>query len=129
MINWLGQMLEVGDAVYRGAREGNGSTYKVGFVSKLNEDTQKVTVTWLYEPGNKWIKEDVHQLRLVTQTVPCPVRTGYKLPSVGTSNVNTLVQIDWSVVGWVEEQMNLSAEEYGFVSDHYRPWPVDLTRP
>ena len=45
--NWLGQELTVGSKVYRGARDGNTSSFKVGVVTKL----APFTVNWLFEPG------------------------------------------------------------------------------
>ena len=47
--NWLGQELTVGSKVYRGARDGNTSSFKVGVVTKL----EPFTVNWLFEPGWK----------------------------------------------------------------------------
>lgn len=47
--NWLGQDITAGDFVYRGAREGNSSSFKVGRVVRVNTASDKVTVEWAAE--------------------------------------------------------------------------------
>ena len=48
MYNWLGQEVKLGSVVGRGARIGNGSEFKIGVVTELFEDEQKVRVEWKY---------------------------------------------------------------------------------
>lgn len=55
MHNWLGQEINVGDYVYRGARDGNSSTFKIGRV--VDERNDKVRVHWLFEDGWKVIRD------------------------------------------------------------------------
>ena len=55
MQNWLGQEINVGDYVYRGARDGNSSTFKIGLVVAERDD--KVRVLWLFEDGWKVIRD------------------------------------------------------------------------
>jgi hypothetical protein len=50
MKNWLGQRIKVGDVVWRGARDGNTSSFKVGRV--IESENDRVRVHWLYE--NLW---------------------------------------------------------------------------
>lgn len=45
LTNWLGQEIRVGSWVYRGGRDGNTSSFKVGQVTKLH-DNGKVTVQY-----------------------------------------------------------------------------------
>ena len=49
MINWLGQEIKVGDIVYRGARDGDSSSFKIGTVIKVYPDKQKARVEWSVE--------------------------------------------------------------------------------
>ena len=56
--NWLGQELTVGSKVYRGARDGNASSFKVGVVTKL----APFTVNWLFEP--KWYNQPGSAIRV-----------------------------------------------------------------
>lgn len=45
--NWLGQLISVGDTVYRGAREGDGSEFRVGVVTGFSRGkTLRVRVQW-----------------------------------------------------------------------------------
>jgi hypothetical protein len=50
MYNWLGQKIEVGTVVGRGARDGNTSTFKVGVVTGLDEKKQTARVAWKLTP-------------------------------------------------------------------------------
>jgi hypothetical protein len=72
LTNWLGQELRVGDWVYRGARRGNFSSFKIGIITKI--DNTIVTVNWRAEPGGGG---------------------GWKpLDSTSRSDYNTLVRLD-----------------------------------
>lgn len=83
--NWLGQKLHVGDHVYRGARDGNSSSFKVGVVTKLD----KFTVNWLYEPDGMW------QGPRGDQKWVSYIR---KMDSVGRPDPDSCVLVDpWSV--------------------------------
>lgn len=48
MRNWIGQEIEVGSVVGRGARCGNTSDFKIGIVMKLVPDKFKATVEWKF---------------------------------------------------------------------------------
>jgi hypothetical protein len=50
--NWLGQTLDVGSPVYRGARQGNSSEYKVGIIESISNG--KARVAWKFELGILW---------------------------------------------------------------------------
>ncbi|WNN94684.1 hypothetical protein SEA_PHREDRICK_104 [Streptomyces phage Phredrick] len=58
MLNWLGQDVKVGSVVFRGARQGNTSSHKIGVVESINEETRKARVAWKYECGGQWIRPD-----------------------------------------------------------------------
>lgn len=87
MRNWLGQQIEVGTTVYRGARQGNGSEYKVGVVESLNEDKGTAKVHWQYEPhGYFWRKDAVGNNERI--------RAIGTMDSHGSPDINSLVVID-----------------------------------
>lgn len=50
MKNWIGQEIEVGSVVWRGARSGNTSSFKVGRVIEYKPG-DRPRVHWLYEQG------------------------------------------------------------------------------
>jgi hypothetical protein len=51
-VNWLGQTLEVGSYVYRGARDGNSSAFKIGIITKItSEKNGKARVKWIATYG------------------------------------------------------------------------------
>jgi hypothetical protein len=92
-VNWLGQTIKVGSLVYRGAREGNTSSYKVGIVEKITERQQSgygsdyiARVNWRFAPG-LWFKGQGFGSEKVV----------YSQNTYGSPDLNTVVLIDDSV--------------------------------
>ena len=52
MKNWLEQEIDVDTVVYRGAREFDSSSFKVGRVLKVDPAKRTVRVHWLFRPGS-----------------------------------------------------------------------------
>jgi hypothetical protein len=48
MRNWIGQDIQPGDTVYRGARDRNLSSFRLGTVVSLNEAQESVRVHWKF---------------------------------------------------------------------------------
>lgn len=89
-VNWLGQEIRVGSRVYRGAREGNSSSFKVGVVEKITESekygfssTYRARVNWRFAPG-LWFRGHGYQSEEVV----------YRQNTYGSPDLNTLVLID-----------------------------------
>lgn len=76
--NWLGDEFKVGDWVYRGARQGNSSEYKVGEVTKV--DDKGVQVHWRYAPTYVWSGDYTDAVRIA-----------HGLDNKGRPDVNSLV--------------------------------------
>lgn len=90
MRNWLGQDIQVGSVVYRGARAGNTSSFSVGVVSRLDEDKGKVRVDWKYGPSNYiWRKRNPTD-RAEWLDVGIPGR----LQGSGSPGIDSVVLID-----------------------------------
>lgn len=92
-VNWLGETIRVGDHVYRGARQGNASTFKVGTVEKITRRTQPnfssdyvVRVNWRFSPG-LWL------------SIPGEDRVSnvYRHNTYGNPDLNTLVLVSKEV--------------------------------
>jgi hypothetical protein len=98
MRNWLGQEINVGGYVYRGARQGDSSEYKIGIVTKVTESTRKVTVKWFARPSSISLYGD--QGKVIKVGV-----VGY-VDSSGTSDIDTMI----SVPPEVAEFARVSAE-------------------
>ncbi|ASR85261.1 hypothetical protein I5H06_gp43 [Mycobacterium phage SirPhilip] len=49
--NWAGQQIEPGAVVWRGARDGNLSSFKIGVVEAIGVDPNKARVRWVAEAG------------------------------------------------------------------------------
>lgn len=88
MRNWLGQDINVGDLVYRGARNGNSSEFKIGEVTRTT-DMGVVRVHWLFKQTSKWVAVNNNNvLRYYSKSID----------SSGSPNINSLVKIDRSVL-------------------------------
>jgi len=83
--NWLGQNIEVGSYVYRGARSGNTSSFKIGVVAKIKGD--KVTVKW----GAEAPYSDVNYVWFNNQRIDLEIPALWSAGGNGTSHKNTLV--------------------------------------
>lgn len=87
--NWLSQPLQVGTPVYRGARDGNSSSFKVGRIVKVDDVKNTVRVHWLYEQGGLyWYHNEVLPIEDFGGFEP--VR---RLDSQGSPDINSLCVI------------------------------------
>lgn len=87
--NWIGQEIEVNSIVWRGARNGNSSSFKIGQVMSVNPVAGSARVRWLFEPRSDW---------LVREYIPAVRWENLKrvrhIESKGSPNVNSLVVIN-----------------------------------
>ena len=99
MLNWLGQDVKAGSVVFRGARQGNSSSHKIGVVEYVNEETRKVRVAWKYECGGDWIRPE--------QEKPYFFEAPYKLSdkSKGTCDVGPLVVLPYGMLQSAENMI------------------------
>ena len=97
MRNWTGQHFKVGDKVWRGAREGNTSSYKIGTITKLMPEKGKVTVRWL-SGGHGW-----------------------RLDSTGSPSIGSITLFDEKQFAYVEQVLAAkdAAVESGVAKNHY----------
>lgn len=111
--NWLGQDIEVGSVVGRGARAGNTSDFKIGVVTKVSPDKEKVSVAWKYESARagRWVDTG----KMNWQGRPsqnyeafgyCP----YKIDSVGHPSIEGVFLLSQSDLD-VAEKMHALYEE------------------
>lgn len=84
MKNSWGQELEIGSVVYRGARLGNGSEYKLGVVCNIKNG--KATVEWKYTANSRWINVD-------GELVVVPYLYEHRA-SKGTPSIESLIVVD-----------------------------------
>ena len=88
MRNWLGQDIQVGSIVYRGARAGNTSEYKVGVVESLDEDKGKARVHWRFDPYSYFWRTDPAGNR---ERIKSAVG---RMDGRGSPDINSLVVLD-----------------------------------
>lgn len=98
MRNWLGQDILPGSVVYRGAREGNSSSYKVGVVESIKDG--KARVHWQYEPGWAW-RRTAAGVNERVYDVPNTMN------SKGNPAVDSLILMDEIVMSRLEEACKL----------------------
>lgn len=103
MRNWLGQEILPGSVVYRGAREGNSSSFKVGVVRTVNEDKRTARVDWKFRPGGYWYRTDAagNNERLTSGVT--------QVEGAGSPDINSLVLIDVNLE-ILEAKYNLAKE-------------------
>ncbi|QNN99199.1 hypothetical protein SEA_FAUST_102 [Streptomyces phage Faust] len=87
MFNSWGQRLEEGSVVYRGARQGNSSEYKVGVVESLKPG-KNPRIKWRFEATVRWIRIDGEQV-----LVPCI----WSMNSAGSPSIDGLVVVDFDL--------------------------------
>lgn len=100
MKNWLGQEIKVGDVVYRGARDGNSSSYKIGVVQKVGTDVARVK--WIAAAGSRWVGHRTNDKGSIT--VP------RRVDSSGSPSIDSLVVLDRSVLDGVESVLDRLAD-------------------
>lgn len=110
MNNWIGQNIDVGSVVWRGARQGNTSSFKVGQVERVNEQKGVARVRWLFEPGYSWRYSRLDQAD--KDRLPNVRRT----ESVGSPSIDTLVVIDLDL-----EELGYKADELKMLLDSLPP--------
>lgn len=84
--NWLGQEIVPGVVVYRGARDGNYSSYKIGVVESVDPAKSTARVAWKFEPGRVWRK--VNGQNEYLRNVPA------QMDSKGSPSIDSLIVID-----------------------------------
>lgn len=102
MFNSWGQELKVDDVVYRGARQGNSSEYKVGVVESLKPG-KPPRIKWMFESSTKWIRVDGTQ-------VSVPSIFKMRRPSAGSPSIDSLVVVDFDI-----KELERRAQFYGSV--------------
>lgn len=88
MKNSWGQELKVGSVIYRGARKGNSSEYKVGVVESIKND--KPRVKWLFQSYTRWVRID-------GELVSIPYAHKFGKGSSGSPSVDGLVVVDFDL--------------------------------
>lgn len=95
MKNWVGQEIMPGDLVYRGARKGDSSEFKIGKVKSIDYSMRTAKVNWLWKPAVIHNKADrSHEWGVV------------KIDSTGTSTIDSMVLMSDNI----EDGLNYSVE-------------------
>lgn len=88
MRNWAGQQIEPRTVVWRGARDGNLSSFKIGVVVKLDDAKGNARVRWLFEHRHMYAPPPIGSLKWQPVDEPRPIDT------TSTCTVQSLCVID-----------------------------------
>lgn len=131
MLNWLGQDIQPGDIVYRGARQGDGSSFRVGEVKKINEESRKVTVKWTWEGSTLSVchaPSTADYREKYESTYTLPGGTENEFPSAGSPTIDSVIKIDPSVLDFLKKQAQLikAARHYRIKPDDFEKFRTDF---
>ena len=104
MKNWLGQEIEAGCVVYRGARQGDSSSFRIGVVELVREKgTARVKWLWTNSSQGIWRRRQYEYSYMDPEhyVVPGPAQYRY---GKGSVDVNTLVKVDDSMLEYLEKR-------------------------
>ena len=102
MRNWAGQEIKPGVTVWRGARDGNTSSFKIGTVVGVNEDKGVAKVNWLFEEvWNYWPEQYLNKREYENL-----IRV-QRMDSTGSPSIDTLAVIDIDL-----EELGRHADEW-----------------
>ena len=93
MINWRGQSVKEGDIVYRGARERDSSSFRIGRVRKVNPEKQVVTVLWLFEQSTDWENKTYKTIPRIMKTWRYNNGDTYYSKSISTCGIDTVFKV------------------------------------
>lgn len=88
MRNWAGQQIEPRAVVWRGARDGNTSSFKIGIVEKIDEGKGNARVRWLFEHRHMYATPPIGSLKWQAVNGPRPIDT------TSTCTVQALCVVD-----------------------------------
>lgn len=105
MKNWLGQDIREGDVVYRGARQGDTSSFRIGIVDLVREDKGTARIEWKWVGSTTGVYNRIKYTRFYddpdSYTVPGPhAYSGGK----GTSSVDTLVRMEPEMLDYLNKR-------------------------
>lgn len=128
MKNWLGQEILKGDVVYRGARDGDSSSFRIGVVDLVRHEkgTARVEWRWVGSTSGVWDARnyDTHWEDPNRYSVSGPDKySGGK----GTSDVNTLVKMDSGMLEYLNKRSALieAARERGISEADFEQFAED----
>lgn len=102
MKNWMQQDIVPGMTVYRGARDGTTSSFKIGVVESVSG--QKARVAWLFSAGWKWI--NIAGEKRLFNTPSRPYNFNKNKPNKGNPGIDSLVPV---VVDLIELERQMEA--------------------
>lgn len=105
--NWAGMTMLVGDYVWRGARDGNTSTFKIGQIESIKDG--KPRVSWKYTQRGLWGGRELPPIAPEVGGRNWGLDLVVRLDSKGSPDTDSLVPIERQYV-WEAERRAQAAE-------------------
>lgn len=105
--NWAGMTMLVGDYVWRGARSGNSSEFKIGQIESIKDG--KPRVNWKYTQSGLWGGRALPPIAVAIGGRHWGLDLVRRLDSKGSPDVDSLVRIERAYV-WEVERRAQAAE-------------------
>ena len=128
MKNWLGHDIQVGTVVFRGGRQGDSSSFRVGIVDDFDTSKDRqARVTWLWESGWRtiWFGEsawerDKRNYRVRGPNKSTTARTRYE--------INDLVKLEDGMLEYLERRDKLctAAKHYQIERENFAKFEQDF---
>lgn len=128
MKNWLGHDIVVGAVVFRGGRQGDSSSFRVGVVDDLDTSKDReARVDWKFEAGWRtiWFGEsswerDSRNYRVRGPHKSSTQRTRYE--------INDLVRLDDGLIDYLTQRDKLctAAQHYGILREDFKRFEEDF---
>lgn len=129
MKNWLGHEIEVGAIVFRGGRQGDSSSFRIGLVDDMNEEKRTARVQWYWVPGYHYMwdrdayqypREDPNAYQIPGPSKASTQRTRYP--------INELVRVDDNMLDRLARAYKMveAAKAYKVRQEDYDQFEVDF---
>lgn len=126
MKNWLGYDIVEGAVVFRGGKQNDNSTFRVGVVDNVIDEKAKARVVWHWEGSLRTIYHGAYNYHDTNRyVVPGPHKSTTRTTVYG---INELVRLDDSVLEYLEKRDRLitAACEMDVRQQHFEQFEQDF---
>ncbi len=103
--NWLGHDIVEGATVFRGGKQNDNSTFRVGVVDNVTEEKAKARVVWHWEGSLRTVYHGVYRYDDPNRyVVPGPHKSTTRTTVYG---INELVRVEDSMLEYLEKRDEL----------------------
>jgi hypothetical protein len=130
VINWIGHDIVVGSVVFRGGRQGDSSSFRVGVVDDIDESKPKpVLVNWRFEGSHRTIWFETNGSRWGRDPRNYTVIGPHKSTTSRTRySVHDLVRLEDHRIGYLEyrDALCTAAQKLGVLKEDFAQFERDF---